>query len=153
MGGFFGVVSKQDCTTDLFFGTDYHSHLGTVRGGLATWNGKEFCRYIHDITNAQFRSKFEDDISKMQGNMGIGVISDTDDQPLLISSHLGFYAIVTVGVVQNLEELAEKAAAYVSGANDGRSHAVSCAEGGGDSVAERARFWKGMRVDSGRAGR
>ncbi len=109
MGGFFGVASKTDCVTDLFFGTDYHSHLGTVRGGLATKNGNGFCRYIHDITNTQFRSKFEDDIIKMSGNMGIGAISDTDDQPLIISSHLGTYAIVTVGVVQNINELAEKA--------------------------------------------
>ena len=109
MGGFFGVASKKDCTTDLFFGTDYHSHLGTVRGGLATKNKKGFCRYIHDITNTQFRSKFEDDIIKMSGNMGIGSISDTDDQPLIISSHLGDYAIVTVAVVQNLKELAAKA--------------------------------------------
>jgi len=109
MGGFFGVVSKTDCVTDLFFGTDYHSHLGTVRGGLASKNGNGFCRYIHDITNTQFRSKFEDDISQMSGNMGIGVISDTDDQPLIISSHLGTYAIVTVGVIQNLKELAADA--------------------------------------------
>jgi amidophosphoribosyltransferase len=109
MGGFFGVVSKQDCTNDLFFGTDYHSHLGTVRGGLATKNGDGFCRHIHDITNAQFRSKFEDDISKMHGTMGIGVISDTDDQPLLINSHLGVYSIVTVGVIQNLRALAAAA--------------------------------------------
>jgi amidophosphoribosyltransferase len=109
MGGFFGVVSKQDCTSDLFFGTDYHSHLGTVRGGLATKNGHGFCRHIHDISNTQFRSKFEDDISKMTGAMGIGVISDTDDQPLIIASHLGSYAIVTVGVVRNLQALAREA--------------------------------------------
>ena len=109
MGGFFGVASKKDCTTDLFFGTDYHSHLGTVRGGLATKNKNGFCRYIHDITNTQFRSKFEDDIIKMSGNMGIGSISDTDDQPLIISSHLGDYAIVTVAVIQNLKELAAEA--------------------------------------------
>lgn len=109
MGGFFGVASKTDCVTDLFFGTDYHSHLGTVRGGLATKNDNGFCRYIHDITNTQFRSKFEHDITKMNGNMGIGSISDTDDQPLIISSHLGNYSIVTVGVVQNLEKLAADA--------------------------------------------
>ena len=109
MGGFFGVASKTDCVTDLFFGTDYHSHLGTVRGGLATKNGNGFCRYIHDISNTQFRSKFEHDITQMSGNMGIGAISDTDDQPLIISSHLGTYAIVTVAVIQNIEELAETA--------------------------------------------
>jgi amidophosphoribosyltransferase len=109
MGGFFGVTSKTDCVSDLFFGTDYHSHLGTMRGGLATKGGRGFCRFIHDITNTQFRSKFEHDITQMSGNMGIGVISDTDDQPLLISSHLGHYAIVTVGVVQNLKDLAKEA--------------------------------------------
>jgi amidophosphoribosyltransferase len=109
MGGFFGVASKQDCVAEVFYGTDYHSHLGTVRGGLAVKNASGFSRYIHDITNAQFRSKFEDDIKLMEGNTGIGVISDYDDQPLLIGSHLGVYAIVTVGVVQNLDALAKQA--------------------------------------------
>jgi amidophosphoribosyltransferase len=109
MGGFFGVVSKRDCVTDLFYGTDYHCHLGTKRGGLAVVSDTGFMRYIHDITNAQFRSKFDDDIRKMKGNVGIGIISDYEDQPLLIGSHLGTYAIVTVGVVKNAEELAKKA--------------------------------------------
>ena len=103
MGGFFGVATKRDCVPDLFYGTDYHSHLGTKRGGLATLNGGSFTRFIHDITNAQFRSKFEEDITKMEGSTGIGVISDYDDQPLIIGSHLGSYAIVTVGVIQNAE--------------------------------------------------
>ncbi|MCX7887391.1 MAG: amidophosphoribosyltransferase [Verrucomicrobiae bacterium] len=105
MGGVFGVVSKTDCVQDLFYGTDYHSHLGTHRGGLAVRNGNQITRFIHDITNAQFRSKFEHDILKMKGPMGIGVISDTDDQPLLIASHLGVYAIVTVGRIANAPEL------------------------------------------------
>ncbi len=105
MGGFFAVTSKGDCVRDLFFGTDYHSHLGTMRGGLATKNSGGIVRYIHDITNAQFRSKFEDDLPHLQGNRGIGVISDYDDQPLIVRSHLGTYAIVTVGVIQNLGEL------------------------------------------------
>jgi amidophosphoribosyltransferase len=109
MGGFFGVASKSDCVSDLFFGTDYHSHLGTMRGGLATRNRHGYTRFIHDITNAQFRSKFEMDISRMGGTAGIGVISDFDDQPLIIFSHLGTYAIVTVGVIQNLGALAERA--------------------------------------------
>lgn len=109
MGGFFGVTSKSDCVDDLFYGTDYHSHLGTQRGGLAVKNSDGFTRYIHDITNSQFRSKFEDDILKMKGNQGIGIISDYEDQPILIGSHLGTYAIVTVSVVKNAEELAEKA--------------------------------------------
>jgi len=106
MGGFFGVASRQDCVPDLFYGTDYHSHLGTRRGGLAVLNEGRITRFIHDITNAQFRSKFEQDIGRLQGSAGIGVISDYEDQPLLISSHLGRYAIVTVGVVQNLEQIA-----------------------------------------------
>ena len=109
MGGFFGVASKNDCVTDLFFGTDYQSHLGTQRGGLAVKNADGFGRHIHDIRNAQFRSKFEDDIAKMKGPNGIGVISDYEDQPILVSSHLGTYSIVTVGVVQNAEDLAKKA--------------------------------------------
>ncbi|MBN1648327.1 MAG: amidophosphoribosyltransferase [Spirochaetales bacterium] len=109
MGGFFGVVSADDCTADLFYGTDYHSHLGTKRGGLAVRNAKGFVRFIHDITNAQFKSKFENDIAKLNGSMGIGIISDYEDQPLLICSHLGNYAIVTVGVIKNLEQLAKEA--------------------------------------------
>lgn len=109
MGGFFGVASKTDCVSDLFYGTDYHSHLGTKRGGLAVLNKGVFSRHIHDISNSQFRSKFEADIGRMNGNLGIGVISDYEDQPLLVFSHLGKYAIVTVGVVQNAAKLAEKA--------------------------------------------
>lgn len=109
MGGFFGVVSKEDCVPSLFYGTDYHSHLGTKRGGLAVKSKRGFTRFIKDITNSPFRSKFEDDIKKMNGNMGIGIISDYEDQPLIISSHLGTYAIVTVGVINNADALAKKA--------------------------------------------
>ncbi len=107
MGGFFGVVSKDSCTSDLFYGTDYHSHLGTMRGGMAVKNTDGIHRVIHDITNAQFRSKFEDDLADMDGSMGIGVISDYEDQPLIIGSHLGKYAIVTVGVINNMRDLVE----------------------------------------------
>ena len=106
MGGFFGVAAKNDCVPDLFYGTDYHSHLGTVRGGMAVHNGQGFTRLIKDITNAQFRSKFEDDLGSMKGPIGIGVISDYDDQPLIIRSHLGTFALVTVGRIDNLDELA-----------------------------------------------
>jgi len=109
MGGFFGVVAGQDCVTDLFYGTDYHSHLGTKRGGLALMNDGGLTRSIHNIENAQFRSKFEDDLPGMHGDKGIGVISDHEDQPLLIRSHLGLYAIVTVGVVRNADALAGEA--------------------------------------------
>jgi amidophosphoribosyltransferase len=109
MGGFFGVAAKTDCVTDLFYGTDYHSHLGTRRGGLAVSDGDGPTRFIHDITNAQFRSKFEHDIHRMQGTQGIGIISDYEDQPLIIGSHLGTYAIVTVGVIQNIPALTKAA--------------------------------------------
>ncbi len=109
MGGLYGVVSKADCVQDLFYGTDYHSHLGTRRGGLAVLNGKDFTRFIHNIENSQFRSKFEDDINRMAGPMGIGCISDTEDQPLIIGSHLGTYAIVTVGRINNVEALVAEA--------------------------------------------
>jgi len=109
MGGLFAVASGADCVADLFFGTDYHSHLGTRRGGLAVMNGGTITRHIHDISNAQFRSKFEDDVQKMQGMRGIGAISDYEDQPLIIGSHLGVFAIVTVGVVQNIEKLMMRA--------------------------------------------
>lgn len=110
MGGFFGVASKSDCVEDVFYGTDYHSHLGTMRGGLAALdeNG-HFTRFIHDIRNAQFRSKFDSDIGKMSGNTAIGIISDYEDQPLLINSRHGRYAIATVGVVQNAAKLEEEA--------------------------------------------
>jgi amidophosphoribosyltransferase len=108
MGGLFGVVADGDCLTDLYYGTDYHSHLGTRRGGMVVRSENGFKRNIHDITNAQFRSKFEEDLPKLHGPMGIGAISDYEDQPLLISSHLGRYAIVTVGRAHNLEHLVER---------------------------------------------
>jgi amidophosphoribosyltransferase len=109
MGGFFGVVSTGDCASDLFYGTDYHCHLGTRRGGLATFDSDKFTRFIHDITNSQFRSKFETDIARLAGATGIGVISDNEDQPLLIASHLGSYAIATVGKIVNLKQLSAAA--------------------------------------------
>lgn len=107
MGGVFGVFSNTECVADLFYGTDYHSHLGTIRGGLAIKNSGGFQRYIKDITTSQFRSKFEKDIHKMHGNKGIGVISDYDDQPLIINSHLGVFALVTVGKINNIQELTD----------------------------------------------
>jgi amidophosphoribosyltransferase len=109
MGGLFGIVSKNDCVSDLFFGTDYHCHLGTRRGGLAVWNPQGFMRFIHSIESAPFRTKFEKNLRRLQGGKGIGVISDTDDQPLLIYSHLGKYAVVTVGSIQNAQALAGRA--------------------------------------------
>ena len=105
MGGFCGVISKRDCVADLFFGTDYHSHLGTQRGGMVVANEKGFQRAIHNIQNAPFRSKFENDFAKFAGCSGLGVISDTDPQPLIVASHLGTYAIVTVGLIANIDTL------------------------------------------------
>lgn len=109
MGGFFAAATHGDCVGDLFYGTDYHSHLGTRRGGMAIVGPSGIVRFIHDITNAQFRSKFETDLARLRGSLGIGVISDFEDQPLIIGSHLGTYAIVTVGRINNLAALARKA--------------------------------------------
>ena len=109
MGGFFGCASQIECNKELFYGTDYLSHLGTKRGGIATVDKNGFHRTIHNLENAYFRSKFESDIDKLTGNMGIGVISDTDSQPIIIHSHLGKFAVVTVGKIANLEELAQEA--------------------------------------------
>lgn len=105
MGGFFGVVSKRDCVEDLYFGVDYHSHLGTSRGGLAVWHDHAFHRAIHNIENAPFRTKFEKEIDLFEGTMGIGCISDCEAQPLLIHSHLGTYAITSVGRINNKDDL------------------------------------------------
>ena len=105
MGGLFGVASRDDCVFDLFFGTDYHSHLGTRRGGMAVYGKKGFDRSIHNIENSPFRTKFEKESVEMEGCFGIGCISDNEPQPLLIRSHLGTYAIATVGRVTNAEEL------------------------------------------------
>ena len=116
MGGFFGVASKTDCILELFYGVDYHSHLGTRRGGMAAYGDGEFCRAIHNIENSPFRTKFEHDVEEMKGNIGIGCISDYEPQPLLIQSHLGSFAITTVGKINNQAELLEKA--Y----RDGHSH-------------------------------
>ncbi len=109
MGGFFGVVKKDDCVNDLFYGTDYHSHLGTRRGGMAVKNRLGYSRSIHNIENNYFRSKFEPDLTKFDGNLGVGVISDTDPQPLIVGSHLGTFAIVTVGKIHNMEKLEKRA--------------------------------------------
>ncbi|MGI6722260.1 MAG: amidophosphoribosyltransferase [Anaerovoracaceae bacterium] len=108
MGGIFGVVSNTDCTMDIFFGTDYHSHLGTKRGGMCILQDDGFNRAIHNISNSPFRSKFENEIETMKGNCGIGAISDTDPQPLTVRSCQGEYAITTVGRINNKEELVQE---------------------------------------------
>ena len=109
MGGFFGAVTHKNCKYDVFFGTDYHSHLGIKRGGLAFYDkAKGFDRQIHSISNTPFRTKFEGDLSKMDGTSGIGVVSDTDPQPLLVRSHLGMFAIANVGIINNAEDIIAK---------------------------------------------
>ncbi|MCD4683130.1 MAG: amidophosphoribosyltransferase [Bacteroidales bacterium] len=109
MGGFFGTISKSDCVNDLFYGTDYNSHLGTKRGGMAVSNSNGFVRAIHNIESSYFRTKFESDLPRFHGNSGIGVISDTESQPILINSHLGEFAIVSVSKINNIEELTKRA--------------------------------------------
>ena len=105
MGGFFGTIKKESCVADLFYGVDYNSHMGTKRGGMVTLNNGNFTRSIHNIENSYFRTKFEADLPSFSGNSGIGVISDTDAQPIIINSHLGKFAVVTVAKVTNLPEL------------------------------------------------
>ena len=117
MGGFFGTVALRECTADLFYGTDYNSHLGTRRGGMAGYNKEEktFTRSIHNLESSYFRTKFEPTLDRFRGcTSGIGVISDTDAQPLIINSHLGRFAIVTVAKIQNLDELAAQLTVLLS---------------------------------------
>lgn len=123
MGGFFGVASRSDCVFDLFFGTDYHSHLGTRRGGMAVFGESGFQRAIHNIENAPFRTKFERDIEEMAGNLGIGCISDNEPQPLLVRSHLGNFAITTVGRINNVDALVKRAF------DDGATHFLEMSGG------------------------
>ncbi|MCD7884680.1 MAG: amidophosphoribosyltransferase [Lachnospiraceae bacterium] len=105
MGGIFGVAAKRSCTMELFYGVDYHSHLGTRRGGMAVYGEQGFQRAIHNIENSPFRTKFEQDADEMEGHLGIGCISDYEPQPLLVQSHLGSFAITTVGKINNMDEL------------------------------------------------
>lgn len=109
MGGFFGVISQGDCVADVYFGTDYHSHLGTSKGGMAFWTQDGFNRSIHNIENTQFRAKFEAELSGIKSSIGIGCISDKEPQPLTVRSHLGSYAISTVGRINNIDAIADKA--------------------------------------------
>ena len=109
MGGFFGAASENDCVMDVFFGTDYHSHLGTRRGGMTAFSPERgFQRSIHSIENSPFRTKFESDVASMQGKLCIGCISDTDPQPILMRSKLGLYAVCSVGIIQNAKQLVEE---------------------------------------------
>ena len=109
MGGFFGTALKKSCVNDLFYGTDYNSHLGTKRAGMVTFDKERgFSRSIHSLERNYFRSKFEDELDSFYGNMGVGVISDTDPQPIIVNSHLGRYAVVTVAKINNLREIADE---------------------------------------------
>lgn len=123
MSGFFGVASKDDCVFDLFFGVDYHSHLGTRRGGMVVYGDDGFDRAIHNIENAPFRTKFDKDIQKMKGRYGIGCISDYEPQPLIVRSHHGTYAISTISKINNVEELSEQLF------SDGHSHFLEMSGG------------------------
>jgi amidophosphoribosyltransferase len=114
MGGIFGVCSKNECVMDLFFGTDYHSHLGTQRGGMAVYDGQRFFRAIHNIENSPFRTKFAPNVAELKGTTGVGCISDSDPQPIILHSRIGVFAIVTVGHISNKEKLVEQ---LISGDN------------------------------------
>ena len=109
MGGFFGTIAERDCVNDLFYGTDYNSHLGTKRAGIVTFDKeKGFTRSIHSLERDYFRSRFEGELESFRGNAGLGIISDTDPQPILINSHLGRYAVVTVAKINNLRDIADE---------------------------------------------
>ena len=143
MGGFFGVALKHDCVFDLFFGTDYHSHLGTRRGGMVVHGAEGFERAIHNIENAPFRTKFERDVNEMKGNLGLGCISDYDPQPLIVRSHLGNFAITTVGRINNAEQLVAEAFAHgtihfleMSGGNINATELVAALINTRDSIEE-----------------
>jgi len=123
MGGFFAVAAKDSCVLDLFYGTDYHSHLGTRRAGMAVYGENGFDRAIHNIQNSPFRTKFEKDAEELQGNIGIGCISDYEPQPLLVHSHLGSFAITTVGKIANADELVQDC--Y----NSGKTHFLEMSGG------------------------
>ena len=147
MSGFFGCVSRHECVSDVFYGTDYHSHLGTKRAGMAFYNGSKFVRSIHSLENGYFRNKFEDELPKFgDSQMGIGVISDSESQPITITSHLGRYAVVTVARIENLEELTEKMLdqrmhfAELSSSDINATELVAMLIGMGNSIKEGIEF-------------
>lgn len=144
MGGFFGTVQTKDVVTELFYGTDYHSHLGTKRGGMATYDPEAgFARSIHSLENSYFRTKFEPTLSRFKGNAGIGVISDNDSQPIVVNSRLGKFAIVTVAKIANMAELEEKLlsdgmhfAELSSGGNTNPSELIATIIASGETMTE-----------------
>lgn len=145
MGGLFGVVSKKDCVSELFYGTDYHSHLGTRRGGMAVLNPQGMQRSIHNIENSYFRTKFEPELATFRGNSGIGAISDTDPQPLIVGSHLGTFGIVTVGKIGNLRELVQKAFERRHYFSDTSGGVISPTEAVAMLICEEENFEDGIR--------
>ena len=147
MGGFFGAASKNDCVTDVFFGTDYHSHLGTRRGGMTSWSEEHgFQRNIHSIENSPFRTKFENDVVAMRGKICIGCISDTDPQPILVRSKLGIYAVCSVGIIRNSDELVnellEKGCANFESMSSGN---INSGDLIGALIAQKNSFVDGIR--------
>src|SRR5512139_1136838 len=145
MGGVFGIVSKEDCVSDLFYGTDYHSHLGTRYGGMAVRNASGIERSIHNIENSYFRTKFESDLAGFHGNNGIGAISDTDPQPIFIRSHLGTFGIVTVGKINNIDRLVAEAFARRRYFSDVNGDSINPTELVGALISEEATFEDGIR--------
>lgn len=147
MGGFFGAASENDCVTDVFFGTDYHSHLGTRRGGMTAYSEKlGFQRHIHSIENSPFRTKFENDAVDMEGKLCIGCISDTDPQPILVRSKLGVYAVCSVGIINNAEELSDELLS--SGCANFETMSSGLINSGaliGALIAQRSSFAEGIR--------
>ena len=147
MGGFFGAASKNDCVTDVFFGTDYHSHLGTRRGGMTSWSEEcGFQRNIHSIENSPFRTKFENDVVNMRGKLCIGCISDTDPQPILVRSKMGLYAVCSVGIIRNADalvnELLEKGCANFEAMSSGN---INSGDLIGALIAQKDNFVDGIR--------
>ncbi len=147
MGGFFGIVSKQDCMTDVFFGVDYHSHLGTRRGGMAAWDAQiGLQREIHNIENAPFRTKFENIFQKMRGTSAIGCISDTDPQPMMIRSSLGTYAICTIGIINNADTLIDHYLSFSGGHFDAMTGGrVNSTELVAALINQKSNFVEGIR--------
>lgn len=147
MGGFFGAVSHNDCISDVFFGTDYHSHLGTRRGGMTAYSPeKGFQRSIHSIENSPFRTKFENDVEGMSGRLCIGCISDTDPQPILLRSKLGLYAVCTVGIINNAKELTEELIAANSASLETMSSGnINTSSIVGALISQKDSFEEGIR--------
>ncbi len=145
MGGLFGIVSKDDCASDLFYGTDYHSHLGTRRAGMAVCSSRGIERSIHNIENSYFRTKFEPELARFHGSHGIGVISDTDPQPLVVGSHLGTFAIVMVGRVNNLDELVSQAFERRRSFSDTTGGVINPTEVVAKLICEEQTFEDGIR--------